>query len=236
MLARDLVSAQQPSPSYNDDDVVGDGPNGDEEDDDDTDACDESSEYGYIDSAGLDQSQEPSGTAVSQQETIVAPESGLGSRNIAHFQQSHAPLGTPQGTGSNFDPNWTGATGQVQTYQELPTPGSDSFSCLDSFEASTSTVASSQPSWWTKSPMHEHCFHISEPFDIGLFGMPGSSEDSRGKVHIESNGGNTAWENEKKGSVTLTLSQVDADIAQEIMGSVLKHSAGLKIRCIVNDV
>ena len=83
--------------------------------------------------------------------------------------------------------------------------------------------------------MHEHCFHNSEPFDIGLFDMPGSSDDSRGKVYIESNGGNTTWENEKKGNVTLTLSQVGADVAQEIMGSVLKHSAGLKIRCVIND-
>ncbi len=235
MLARDPVSAQQPSPNSNDDNVVGDGPDGDDDDDDDNDAYDGTSTYEYTGSAGLDQSQEPSGTAVTQQERIVAPESGLDSRTITHFQQPHAPLGIPEGTSSYFDPNWTGATGQVQTYQELPTPGSDSLSCFDPFDASTSTVAGSQPSWWTKSPMHEHCFHNSEPFDFGLFNTPGSSDDSRDKVHIESNGGNTTWENEKKGSVTLTLSQVDADVAQEIMGSVLKHSAGLKIRCIVND-
>lgn len=233
MLARASVSAQQSSPSSNNDDVVGDGPDGDDDDDDD--ACDGSSECEYTGSARLHQPQEPSGTAVTQQETIVAPEPGIDSLSITHIQQPHAPLKIPQGTGSFFDPNWTGATGQVQTYQELPTPGSDCLSWTDPFEVSNSTVAGSQPSWWTKSPMDEHCFHNSKPFDIGFLDMPGSSDDSRDKGHIESNSGNTTWENEKKGSVTLTLSQVDPGVAQEIMGSVLKHSAGLKIRCIVND-
>ena len=235
MLAGDRVSVQQPSPSSNDDDVVGDRPD-EHDDDDDNDACDGSSEYECTGSAEMDQSQEPSGAAVTQQETINVPDCGLDSSSITHFQQPHTPLGVPQGTGSYFDPNWTDATGQIQTYQELPTPGSDSLSCFGSFEAaSTSTAAGSQPSWWTESPMHEHCFHNSEPFDIGLFDTPRSSDDSRGKVHVESNGGNTPLENERKASVTLTLSQVDADVAQEIMESVLKHSAGLKIRCIVND-
>ena len=83
--------------------------------------------------------------------------------------------------------------------------------------------------------MDEHCFHNSEPFDIGFLDMPGSRDDTRSKGHIESNGGNTTWETEKKGSVTLTMRQVDPDVAQEIMGSVLKHSVGLKIQCIVID-
>ena len=231
MLARGSVPAQQPSPTSNDDDVVGDGPDGDDDDDDD--ACDGSSECEYTGSAGQHQPQEPSGTAVTQQETITTPEPGIDSPSITHFQQPHAPLAIPQGTGAFFGPHWTGATGQVQSYQELPTPGGESLSRFDSFEVSTSTVAGSQPSWWTKSPMDGHFFHNSEPLDIGFLDMAGSSDDSRGKGHIES--GNTTRENEEKGRVTLTLSQVNPDVAQEIMGSVLKHSAGLKIRCIVND-
>lgn len=233
MLARASVSAQQPSPSSNDDDMVGDGLDGDDDDDDD--ACDGISECEYTSSAGLHQPQEPSGTAVTQLEPMVAPEPGIDSLSIMHFQQPYAPLKIPQGTGSFFDTNWTGATGEVQTYQELPTPGSDCLSWLDPLEVSTSTVAGSQPSWWTKSPVDERCFHNSKPIDIGFLDMPGSGDDSRGKEHIESNSGNATWENEKKGSVTLTLSQVDPDVAQEIMGSVLKHRTGLKIRCIVND-
>ena len=230
MFARSSVLAQQPSPSSNDDDLVGDGPDGD--DDDDNDACDGSSECEYTGSADFHQPQEPSRA---QQQMIVAPEPGIDSPSITRFQQPHALLETPQDIDQFFDPNWTGATGQVQTYQELPTPGSDCLSWFDAFEVSTPSVAGSQPSWWTKSPMHEHCFHNSEPFDIGFLDMPRSSDESRGKGHLESNGGNTTGENQKKGSVTLTLNQVDPDVAQEITGSVLKYSAGLKIRCIVND-
>lgn len=232
MLARGSVSAQQPSPSSNDDDVVGDGL--DRDDDDDNDACDGSSDSEYTGSAGLHQPEERSGTAVTQTKAIVAPEPRVDTPISTHFQQPLAPLEIPQGTGSLFDLNWRGVTGQVQTYQELPTSRSDCLSWFDPLEGSTSTVAGSQPSWWTKNPMDEHCFHNSEPFDIGFLDTPGSNDDSQGKGHIESNGGYTTSEKEKQGSVTLTLSQVDSDVAQEIMGSVLKHGAGLKIRCIVN--
>ena len=232
MLPRGSVAAQQPSPSSNDDDVIGGGPDGD---DDDEDTSDGKSECEYAGSAGLHQPHEPSGTAVIQQEPSVALEPGIDSPSITHFQQSRALLEIPQDTDSIIDPNWTGLTGQVQTYQELPTPCSDCLSWFDPLEVSTSTVAGSQPSWWTKSPVDEHCFHNSEPFDIGLLGMPGSGDDSRDRGHVESNGGSNTWDNDRKGSVTLTLSQVDPDVAQEIMGSLLKHSAALRIRCIVND-
>jgi hypothetical protein len=86
-----------------------------------------------------------------------------------------------------------------------------------------------------KSPKEKQCFEISELFNMSFLDMPASSDESRGQIHIESNSGNTVAENEGRGSVTLTLSQVNPDVAQEIMGSVLKHSACLKIRCIVND-
>ena len=209
--------------------MVGDGPDGD--DDDDNDACDGSSECEYTGSADFHQPQEPSGAAITQQRTTVAPTPGINSSSITHFQPPHALLEIP---GSYFDPNWTGATGQVP-YQELPTPGSDCLSWFDALEVSTPSVAGSQPSWWTKSPLDEQYFPSSEAFDIGLLDMPGSSDDSRGKGRIEREGGNTTRGNQKKGSVTLTLNQVDPDVAQEITGSVLKYGAGLKIRCIVND-
>ncbi len=109
MLASGSVSAQQPSPSSNDDDVGGDGPDGG--DDNDNDACDGSFRCGYTGSAGLHQPQEPSGTAVTQQETIVAPEPGIDSPSIAHFQQPHAPLEIPQGNRSFLDPSLVGAPG-----------------------------------------------------------------------------------------------------------------------------
>ena len=94
--------------------------------------------------------------------------------------------------------------------QKLPTPGSDCLSWLSPFEESTSTVAGSHP-WWIKSPMDEHFFHNPEPFDLGFLDVPRSSDDS------------------------LILNQVDPNVAHEILGGLFKHSAALKIRCIVND-
>ena len=234
MLASSSVLAQQPSPGSNDDDLVGDGSDGD--DDGDNDAGDGCSDCEYTGSANFHRPQEPSEATVTQaQQTIVATEPEIDDPSVTRFQQPHTLLEIPQGTGSLFEPNWTDSTGQVQTYQELPTPGSDCLSWLDSLEVTTPTVAGSQPSWWTKSPMDEHCLHNSEPFDVGFLDMLSSRDDSRGKGHIESNGRKATGENQKKGSVTLTLNHVDPEVAQEITGSVLKHSAGLKIQCIVND-
>lgn len=228
MLARRSISTQQPISTSNHDDTVGDGPDRG----DDNDASDGSSECGYTGSVGLQQSQESFGVTMSQQETIVASEPGIESPSMTHFQQSHTPLEISQGTGSLFDPDWTGAMGQLQNSQELPTPDSDCFSQFDPVEISSSVVADS---WWTKSLLDEDYIRNSDPFNIGLLDMPESSDGSRDQGHIESKGRYTNWGKEKKGNVTLNLSQVDSDVAQEIMGSVLKHSAILKIRCIVND-
>ena len=235
MLARGSVVAQQPSPSSNDDDLMGGGPDGDDDDDDDDGASDGNSESEYTGSAGLRQPHGPSGTSVTQQEPSVVSEPGTDSLSITRFQQARGLMEMPQDSGSIIDPSWTGFAGQAQTYRELTTPGSNALSWFDPLEVSTSTTAGSQPSWWTKSPVDEHRFHNSEPFDIGLFGMPGSNDDLKGRGHVESSGRSNTWDNDRKGSVTLTLSQVDPDVAQEIMGSLLKHSAALKIRCIVND-
>lgn len=214
--------------------MASDGPGSDDDDDDeDNDACDRSIEYEYADSAGLHQPLESCGTPVTQQKAIGASELGADIPGITHFQQPLPPLEISKGTGLVLDSR--SATGHVQTYQELPTTSSDCLSWFDPFEVSTSAVTGLQPSWWTKSTMDEHRYCNSEPVDIGLLDLPQSSDGSKDKECLGSNGGNTTGDTEKKGSVTLTLSQVDAVVAQEIMGSVLKHSAGLKIRCIVND-
>lgn len=210
--------------------MLGDEP--DKGSDNDNDMSDGISEFGYTGSVGLQESQEPSGATVTRQETNVASEGGGDSPGITHFQQSNTPLGIPEGTGSLFDLSWTGAAEQVQNSQALLTPDSDCFSRFDPLEVSTPTVADS---WWTNSPIDDDCFRNPTPLDIALLNVPESSDGSRGQGHIESMGRNDSWGKEKKGNVTLNLSQVDPDVAQEIMGSVLKHSAILKIRCTVND-
>lgn len=231
MLARGPVTAQQPNlSSTNDDDTIGDTADGDDDDDDD-DACDESSNFVYASSARMHQPQEPPGISVTPRETNtrVALKPTIRSPSITHFQQPHIPLEIPQSTGAFFDWSRTNTPGHVQTYPELPTPASDCPSRFYPSEVSTSAIANSQPLWHTRSSMEEHCFRDPEPFDIGFFDMPGSSDEPKNNRHIENNGGNTPMESSKKGSVTLTLCQVDPDVAQQIMGSVLKHSEGLKI-------
>lgn len=230
MLARGSISAQKSSSASSHDDVVGNAP--DKGSDNDNDTSDEISDFGYTSSVGLQQSQEMSRATITQQPINVASEVEIDSPGIPHFQQSITPLEIPQATGSLFDLDWTGATEQIQNSQALPTPDSDCFSRFDPHEVSTPTVADS---WWTTSPIDDDCFRNSSPLDIALLNMPESSNGSRGQGHLESTGRNTSWGKEKKGNVTLNLSQVDPDVAQEIMGSVLKHSAILKIRCTVND-
>lgn len=224
--------------------MVDDGPQGadGEEDDDDEDACDDSSEYDYTGSSELHQAPELSRTAISQQEISISSELKIDGMDIAHFQQPHASLETHKGATSMFEPHWTGTTGQIQTYGELPTPGSDSLSWFNPLEVTTSQAAASQTPWLARSPMDEQYFQNSGPLDIGYFDIPGSKDDSRSKECVENSVSPNAYihgentrENKKKGSVILTLSQVDPHIAHEIMGSVLKHSAGLKIQCVVND-
>ena len=220
--------------------MVSEGPGrGNGEDDNGT--CEGSSESEYTGSAELQEPWgPPTGSALTRlQQSNVTPEPGIHTPSTTHFEQTLTSLDIPQDTGSlSCDMNWTGATGQAQTDQALPTPLSDYFSGFDPFEpfeVSTPNIAGSQPWCWTKGPMDERDSHNAEPFDIGCLDLPGSSDHSKDKAHSDGSDENTAWENAKKGSITLTLSQVDSVVAQEIMGSVLKHSASLKIRCIVND-
>ena len=213
--------------------MASEGPGRDDEDDNGT--CEGSSESEYTGSAETQGPWEPTGFALTRQQASVAPELEINTPSITHFQQPLTPLDIPQSTGSLCEMDWTGAAGQGQTYQELPAPLSDCLSWFDPLDVSTPNIAGSQPSCWTKGPMDEHYFHNVEPFDTRCLDLPGSSDSPKGKVHSDSNDGNTTRKNEKKGSITLTLSQVDSDVAQEIMGSVLKYSASLKIRCIVND-
>lgn len=214
--------------------MVGDKPHEIDNDDDDDETCDGGSGYESSSLTRQHQPQDSFGTAVTQQETIIAPGSAIDSPSIMHPQHSRGPVEIPQDTALFLDPNWTGATGQVQAPEELPTPSSDNLSWLDPFEVSGSNMAGSQPYWWTKSSIDERCFQSSAPFDTSFLYMPESSDVAKSKGDIERIGVNAAEGNEEKGSVTVTLNKVDPNVAQEIMGSMLKHSGCLKIRCIVN--
>ncbi|KAF2229729.1 hypothetical protein EV356DRAFT_510189 [Viridothelium virens] len=243
-LPRRPVPAQQPSPPFDDDDMVNGGPQGSdgEEDDGDEDACDENSECEYTGSSELHQAQESSRGIMTQQEISIPSELRIDPVCIPHFQQPHTSSATHLTTNSVFEPHWSGTTRQDQTYVGLSTPCSGSTAWFNALESTTSDAAASQTPWLAKSATDEQCFQNPALLDVGYFDIPGSKDGSSNHVGIENNAsasvyahGETRKEIKQKGSVTLTLSQVDPCIAHEIMGSVLKHSAGLKIQCIVND-
>lgn len=173
---------------------------------------------------------------------LVDPDLGVGSPSVAGFQQTHGILMTPDSAGTMFDQNWVGSTENMQNHQELPVPDNDWLSWYSPFEGSSSTASGSQFPWWENGPVDQHCFPSSVSSDAGIFEVAGRVGDINGMGGLESNihasigmhSGDTVLENEQKGSATLTLDQVDPNVAHEIMGSMLKHSAGLKIRCVVN--
>ncbi|KAL9095876.1 MAG: hypothetical protein Q9165_001873 [Trypethelium subeluteriae] len=242
-LSRRPTPAQQPSPPSDDEDMVNGGPQGGHgEEEDDEDASDDGSECRYTVLSELHQAQNPSSTAMAEQEMSISSELKVDPISIAHFQQPHAHLEAHLTTNSIFEPHWSGTARQDQTYEELSTPYSGSPTWFNALEATASNAAASQISWFAKSATDEQMFQAHDILDDGYLDIPGSKERPSSKEHVESSAstcayahGETAREVKQKGSVTLTLNQVDPYIAHEIIGSVLKHSAGLKIQCIVND-
>ncbi|KAI9667685.1 MAG: hypothetical protein M1821_000502 [Bathelium mastoideum] len=232
-LSRGSVATQQPSP--NGDDMSNDEPQRDEREalDDDDDAHDNTIEF---DLAASSDAMAPHDISISSNFKM---DDAMG---IAQFQQPHSVSVTQIGTGSRFEPRLTDTARQVQVFGELPTPVSETLSWFDPLETTTPHGVASQTSWLGKSTMDQPLFQTPGFSDIGCFDVPGSRGESRSVECLEKSSNTSAYihsenagEHRKKGSVTLTLSRVDPYIAQEIMGSVLKHSAGLKIQCVVDD-
>ncbi|KAI9677124.1 MAG: hypothetical protein M1822_008233 [Bathelium mastoideum] len=232
-LSRGSVAAQQPSPNV--DDMSNDGPQRDErgEVDDDDDAHDNTIEFDLTGSSD----------AMALQDISISSDYKIDdAMGTAQFQEPPSISVTQISTSSMFEPQLTDTARQVQIYGELPTPASETLSWFDPLETTTPHGVASQTSWSGKSTMDEPLFQNSGFCDIGCFDVPGNRGESRSVGCVENSSNTSAYihnenagEHRKKGSVTLTLSQVDPYIAQEIMGSVLKHSAGLKIQCVVND-
>ncbi|KAJ9302073.1 hypothetical protein DTO271G3_939 [Paecilomyces variotii] len=172
----------------------------------------------------------------------VDPDLGVGSSSVAGFQHTHGSLTTAYSAGTTFGQNWAGTTNYMQHHQEPPVPDNDWLSWCSPFEGSSPTTSSSQIPWLENGPAAQHCFPSSILSDTGVFevsgnsglinsmGGLGSNMDTSTRMHD----GDMFLENGQKGNITLTLDQVDPNVAHEIMGSVLKQSTGLKIRCVVN--
>lgn len=115
-------------------------------------------------------------------------------------------------------------------------PDNEWLSPCNPFEGASTTPGSEFP-WWDNAANQHYFPSVVQPNTR----MPGKPEDRNAVDRLHNidirgiHGGDNILENEQKGSVTLTLDQVDPSVAHEIMGSMLKHSAGLKVQYIINN-
>ncbi|KAJ5512745.1 hypothetical protein N7463_002297 [Penicillium fimorum] len=173
---------------------------------------------------------------------LVDPDLRVGFSNDSCFQHTHEFPIIPNSANTILDQSWFGSATNMQNQQGLSVPYNDCLSWSDPFQVSSLTTSGSEFPWWENGTMDQHCFPRSvsphaavcegdrEAEDICSMGGPGVYVDA----DIEMQSGDAVLENEQKGSVILTLNGVDPSVAHEIMGSILTHSAGLRVRYVFN--
>ncbi|KAJ6180057.1 hypothetical protein N7519_010518 [Penicillium mononematosum] len=178
------------------------------------------------------------GTYSDGRDILVDPDLGVKFSSVSGFQDTHELPMIPNSAGAILDQTWFGPATDMQNQQRLSVPFNDWLSWSNPFEGSPLDTSGSQLPWWENGPADQHCF----PGSVGVCEVGGKVENisSMGgsgvnvDTSIEMQAGDAALENEQKGSVTLTLNEVDPTVAHEIMGSILKHSAGLRVRYVFN--
>ncbi|KAK0382419.1 hypothetical protein CLIM01_00232 [Colletotrichum limetticola] len=241
------VEKSEPSaslPETHDEEMASSSPDVNDEDEscegDGDDVFDEGSECEMTDSSGNQKHQLVMDMSLLSEEPVETTELGPTSMIIPDYRHSDTFLAVPAlelpGTTFNmFDPSCT--------------PDSDWMSWLNSLENDTSVSLKSRPSWWDEGLTDQSYFDDSSygSFDVNTAGISDTIHISRARKRVKgetspraSLGPMTPAENPSKdngqmGLVTLSLDQVDPIIANEIIGSVMKHSAGLKINCTVNN-
>ncbi|KAK2037947.1 hypothetical protein LZ31DRAFT_155467 [Colletotrichum somersetense] len=260
--AKDPNSSPQSLPDAIDEEMAKNGPDGDDEGEencngDGDNSFDEGSESELTDSSGKQKHQFLMDMDLLAEEPVKAAELGAAHTIVANYQHSHtsrvAPALDLQGniisTLEMFDPSPIDTPDHSSANSVSPTPDSDWISWPNSLDADTSVWPDSGPSWWDEGPAGQNCLH-----DFGYggsdFNMAGISDGNhspgaRNRVKAPTSPRasprpGTRAEKPRRdsgpmGLVTLSLDQVDPIIANEIIGSVLKHSAGLKINCIINN-
>jgi hypothetical protein len=181
------------------------------------------------------------GTYSDGRDILVDPDLGVEFSSVSGFQDTHELPMIPNSAAAILDQSWFGSATEMQNQQRLSVPYDDWLSWSNPFEGSPLTTSGSQLPWWENSPADQHCFPSSvSPLvevcvggkveNISSTGGPGVNVDAS----IEMQAGDAVLRNEQKGSVTLTLNGVDPNVAHEIMGSILKHSAGLRVQYVFN--
>ncbi|KAJ0301438.1 hypothetical protein COL516b_007841 [Colletotrichum fioriniae] len=254
------VEKSEPSsslPDANDEEMANNSPDGNDEescDGDGDDVFDEGSESGMAEPRGDQKHQLLIDMSLLSEETVKATELGAASMIMPNYQHSDTflavpALESPGSTFNMFDPSCVGTSDHSSLNSAIQTPDSDWMSWLNSLEADTSVSPESRPSWWDEGSTDQHYFHNSGygSSDVNMAGIPDGNNSSRARKRVKGEASpraslrpgardeNPAKDNVQMGLVTLSLDQVDPIIANEIIGSVMKHSAGLKINCTVNN-
>ncbi|KAK1657133.1 hypothetical protein BDP55DRAFT_686730 [Colletotrichum godetiae] len=235
------------SPGGNDEEESCDG--------DGDDVSDEGFESELTDSRGKQKHQLLINMDLLSEEPVEATELGAASTIMSDYQQPHTFLEVPAlelpGSAFNmFDPSCIGNSDHSSANSASLTPDTDWTSWLNSLEADTSVSPDSRPSWWDEGSTEQHYFHDSgygSSIDVNMASISHSNHGPRARKHVKGEASPRASvrpvartedplrDNGQMGLITLSLDQVDPIIANEIIGSVLKHSAGLRINCTVNN-
>ncbi|KAJ5598870.1 hypothetical protein N7537_008954 [Penicillium hordei] len=184
----------------------------------------------------------PEATYIDARDMLVDPDLRVEFSSDSSFQHTHEFPMIPNSANTILDQSWFGCATNMQNQQGLSVPHNDCLSWSDPFQVSSLTSSGSQFPWWENGTADHHGFPSSvsshaavcevggKAEDISSMGGPGAYVDAS----IEMQGGDAVLENERKGSVILTLNEVDPTVAHEIIGSILKHSAGLRVRYVFN--
>ncbi|KAI1499964.1 hypothetical protein F5X99DRAFT_264027 [Biscogniauxia marginata] len=207
-------SMQQPSPDSNDAAMIGDT----SDDEDECDDEDEDDDYGDSDSG---------------QAMVLDSDSGFEPPKSPHLH----PLLENQTDQTAFsDWDWTDVM-HIQQQQEPPR------NCSNSWFQQPGTRA--MPASSNSHTDQSATGHLYEPYfnfnvlDDGLLNMSptGGGPSHTGANETAASASPGAYDkvsvgSEKKGSVTLILKQVDPSLAQEMIGSLVRHNADLTIRLL----
>ncbi|KAK1635918.1 hypothetical protein BDP81DRAFT_43638 [Colletotrichum phormii] len=242
-----------------DEEMANNSPGGNDEeescDGDGDDVSDEGSESELTDSRGKEEHRLLIDMNLLFEDPVEATELGAASTIMSDNQQSHTflevpALELPGSTFNMFDPSCIGNSDLSSINSASLTPDTDWTSWLNSLEADTSVSPDSRPSWWDEGSTEQHYFHDSgygSSIDVKMAGIPDSNHSPRARKRVKGEASpsaslrpgaraeNPLKDNVQMGLITLSLDQVDPIIANEIIGSVLKHGAGLKINCTVNN-
>ncbi|KXH44028.1 hypothetical protein CSIM01_12181 [Colletotrichum simmondsii] len=240
-------SSSRPLPETNDEEMANNSPEVNDEDEscdgDGDDVFDECSECGMTDSSGNQKHQLLVDMSLLSEEPVEATELGPTSTIIPDYRHSDTFLAVPAlelpGTTFNmFDQSCIGTSDHSSGNSAIQTPDSDWMSWLNSLETDTSVSLESRPSWWDEGPTDQSYFHDSSygSLDVNMAGISDTCHSSRARKRVKGETSPRASlgpvaraetpskDNGQMGLVTLSLDQVDPIIANEIIGSVMKHN------------